>query len=117
MNEYFDYFIKKNNNTHIPNDNIELIKSFIDTSSTFEYYYTFPINEREKLMEQFLEFYYNEIDYDYDNYDYSWIFNPILDNCYQLNTDSKLKVEKYKQNELQLHLYHNDYEKIIDITG
>ena len=82
----------------------------------YYYYYKIPVNEREKLMNKnkdYIKGFYNDEELN----NLVWIFNPIYGNCFQINTDSNLKVQKYKQNKLQLYLYSYDYYKIGEITG
>ena len=64
------------------------------------------MNEREKLFNKdTISFYYDNNYYDQD---LVWIFNPMYGNCLQINMESILKVEKYKQNSLHIELMFKD---------
>ena len=96
---------------------IERVKDWIDNSIPVYYYYNMPINERYNLLDKdIILASYNENKMISKN-DNVWIFNPSLGNCYQFNTNSKFKVENYKENKFELQLFYMDYYKISDIIG
>ena len=70
------------------------------------FFYQIPIRERQNYSVNIKEiFTYGFLnDYNLTSDDFNWIFNPFLGNCYQLNTDAKLKTKAYAQNVLQLYL-------------
>ena len=72
------------------------------------------MNEREKLFNKdTISFYYDNNYYDQD---LVWIFNPMYGNCLQINMESILKVEKYKQNSLHIELMFKDIVELRSIT-
>ena len=82
----------------------------------FPYYSKIPMKNREKLtFKDNIMGYYN--DNLINSSDFVWIFNPFYGNCFQLNTYSNWKVQKYNDNSLQLQFKYHDYESIIAITG
>ena len=68
-------------------------------------FYPIPIEQRENytatIDETFIGGSLNEQNITVD--DFNWIFSEYLGNCYQLNTDSKLKVNTYQENILKLY--------------
>ena len=128
--EGYDYFISYLNEYNITVESYlnQVINGYawIDLNNTcariplaeplpFTYYYKIPIKERENLFQKktITAYYQNE---HIESKDFVWLFNPIYGNCIQINTDSNLKIQKFKENKLELAFGLSDYYKITQIT-
>ena len=114
----FDDFVAyKQSNQILYNSDLETVNQWVSYAQPYQYYFKIPINEREKLISRGNLFGVNYNGESYNSDNYVWIFNPIYGNCFQINTDSILKVQPYKENVLSLTLEYFDYYKINRIKG
>ena len=112
--------INQSNLTYFKGDHNHSYFQLITKYQPYEIYHQIPIELRQNyspsIQEMFLgaslhgEEDKNEITIN----DFFWIFNPYFGNCYQLNTDLKLKANSYEKNVLKLNL---DFDFVEDENG